>query len=209
MSIETCCADSSSSVHVSSHARTRTRASLTVSCLARPAGASAAVAAVASSAVSCVRSYAQVAAAACDDTVALHDSSLRSCNSGGTGGLLPVQRSTSYRLGNSCVGSNSCRKVRSCSTIGSRSVVQTVDMSHRSCGHVRQGAQGDIRGPGPGSGPGGRSGLVGGFLGPRCSLSRDSLLFGDATWASPACTAITRVEVGLWYREVGSLGAKG
>ena len=32
---------------------------------------------------------------------------------------------------------------------------------------------------------------------------------GDATWASPVRTAITRVGVGLWYREVGSLGAKG
>ena len=70
------CLDSSLSVHVSSHARAHARASLTVSCLARPAGASAAVAAVASvvsTAVSCVRSYAEVASAACDDAVALHD----------------------------------------------------------------------------------------------------------------------------------------
>ena len=41
------------------------------------------------------------ASAACDDAVALHDSSLCSRNSGGTGGLLPVQRSTSYCLDNS------------------------------------------------------------------------------------------------------------
>ena len=90
------CLDSPLSVHVSSHA-------LTV-CLARPAGAPAAVAAVssvASPAVSRVRSYAEVASAACDDAVALHDSSLCSRNSGGTGGLLPVQMSTSYCLDNS------------------------------------------------------------------------------------------------------------
>ena len=64
-------------------------------------------------------------------------------------------------------------------------------------------------GPGTGSGPGVRSGLVGGSLGRRCSLSRDSLLLGDATWASPACTAITWLDAGMWYREVGSLGVKG
>ena len=93
------CLDSSLSVLVSSHARART--SLTVSCLARPAGAPVAVASVASPAVSRVRSYAEVASAACDDAVALHDSSLCSRNSGGTGGLLLVQRSTSYCLDNS------------------------------------------------------------------------------------------------------------
>ena len=59
------CLDSSLSVHVSSHARAR--ASLTVSCLARPAGAPAVVASVASPVVSRVRSYAEVASAACDD----------------------------------------------------------------------------------------------------------------------------------------------
>ena len=89
------CVDSSLSIHVSSHARTC--ASLTVSSLACPAAA----ASVASPAVSCVRSYAEVASAACDDASALHVSSLCSCNSGGTGGLLPVQRSTSYCLDNS------------------------------------------------------------------------------------------------------------
>ena len=62
---------------------TRTH-SLTGSCLARPAGAPA-VASVASPAVSRVRSYAEVASAACDDAVALHGSSLCSRNSGGTG----------------------------------------------------------------------------------------------------------------------------
>ena len=92
------CPDSSISAHVSSHARSPVP--LTVSCPARPA----VVAAVASPVVSRARSYAQVAAAACDDAVALHDSSLCSRNSGGTGGLLPVQRSTSYRLDNSRVG---------------------------------------------------------------------------------------------------------
>ena len=76
--------DSSISAHVSSHARAPVP--LTVSCLARPA----VVAAVASPVVSRARSYAQVAAAACDDAVALHESSLCSRNSGGTGGLLPV-----------------------------------------------------------------------------------------------------------------------
>ena len=167
--------DSSISAHVSSHARSPVP--LTVSCLARPA----VVAAVASPVVSRARSYAQVAAAACDDAVALHDS-LRSRNSGGTGGLLLVQRSTSYRLDNSRLGSNSRRKVRHCSTIGSRSVVQTVDMSpapaagtyRRSADKVHDQRQvsrkrqaessGGGPGPGPGAGPGGRSGLVGGSL---------------------------------------------
>ena len=168
--------DSSISAHVSSHARSPVP--LTVSCLARPA----VVAAVASPVVSRARSYAQVAAAACDDAVALHNSSLRSRNSGGTGGLLPVQRSTSYRLDNSRLGSNSRRKVRQCSTIGSRSVVQTVDMSpapaagtyRRSADKVHDQRQvsrkrqaessGGGPGPGPGAGPGGRSRLVGGAL---------------------------------------------
>ena len=167
--------DSSISAHVSSHARSPVP--LTVSCLARPA----VVAAVASPVVSRARSYAQVAAAACDDAVALHDS-LRSRNSGGTGGLLLVQRSTSYRLDNSRLGSNSRRKVRQCSTIGSRSVVQTVDMSpapaagtyRRSADKVHDQRQvsrkrqaessGGGPGPGPGAGPGGRSRLVGGAL---------------------------------------------
>ena len=170
------CSDSSISAHVSSHARSPVP--LTVSCPARPA----VVAAVASPVVSRARSYAQVAAAACDDAVVLYDSFLCSRNSGGTGGLLPVQRSTSYRLDNSRLGSNSRRKVRPCSTIGSRSVVQTVDMSpapaagtyrrsadkvhdQRQVSRTRQtGCSGGDPVLGPGSGPGGRSGLVGGAL---------------------------------------------
>ena len=46
---------------------------------------------------------------------------------------------------------------------------------------------------------------------PRASLqpSGDSLLLGDATWASPVRTAITWLDACMWYREVGSLGAKG
>ena len=71
------------------------------------------------------------------------------------------------------------------------------------------GSSGGDPGPGPGSGPGVRFGGGLGFLGLRCGLPGDSLLFGDATWASPACTAITRLDAGMWYREVGSLGAKG
>ena len=161
------CLDSSISAHVSSHARSPVP--LTVSCPARPA----VVAAVASPAASRARSYAQVAAAACDDVVALHDS-LRPCNSGGAGGLLPVQRSTSYHLDNSRLGSNSRRKVRPCSTIGSRSVVQTVDMSpapaagtyrrsadkvhdQRQVSRTRQTGQ-IAQGVDPGQGPGSRSG---------------------------------------------------
>ena len=167
--------DSSLSAHVSSHARAH--ASFTVTCLACPA----VVAAVASPGVSRVRSYAQVAAAACDDAVALHDSSLCSRNSGGTGGLLPVQRSTSYCLDNSRLGSNSRRKVRQSSTIGSRSVVQTVDMSPAlAAGTYRLSAdkvhdqrqvsrkclaESSRGGPGPGLGPGGRSGPGGGVSG--------------------------------------------
>ena len=143
---------------------------MTVSCLARPA----VVVAVASPVVSRARSYAQVAAAACDDAVALHGSSLCSRNSGGTGGLLPVQRSTSYCLDNSRLGSNSRRKVRQSSTIGSRSVVQTAPVAgtyRRSADKVhgqrqiswQSLAENSRGGPGPGSG--GRSGPGGGASG--------------------------------------------
>ena len=75
-----------------------------------------------------------------------------------------------------------CRKVRLRSTVGNRSVVQTVDMSpapaagtyRRSADKVHDQRQvsrkrqaessGRGPGPGPGAGPGGRSGLVGGSL---------------------------------------------
>ena len=116
---------------------------------------------------------------------------------------LPVRRSTTYALAaaNACGelarGNNSCpdtapnslrvqnsrRKVSLSSSVGNRSVVQTVDMSpapvagtyRRSADEVHDQRQisrkrqavcsvGDP-GPGPGSGPGGRSGLVGGSLG--------------------------------------------
>ena len=79
------CVDSSLSIHVSSHARTR--ASPTVSSLACPAAATS----VASPAVSCVRLCAEVASAACDDASVLHVSSLCSRDSGGTDDLLLVQ----------------------------------------------------------------------------------------------------------------------
>ena len=76
-----------------------------------------------------------------------------------------------------------CRKVRWSRTVGNRSVVQTVDMSpapavgtyrrsanemheQRQISRKRQtGCSGRDPGPGPSSGPGGRSGLVGGSLG--------------------------------------------
>ena len=140
-----------------------------------------------------------------------------------TGYLLRVQRATSYNP-EGVVAHNSCRKVRLESSVGDRSVVQTVDMSpapvagtyrrsvdemhdQRQISRKRQAVcSGGDPDPGPGPGP---VWFGWGFLGPRCGHSRDSLFFGDATWASPACTAITRVGVGLWYREVGSLGAKG
>ena len=64
-------------------------------------------------------------------------------------------------------------------------------------------------GPGPGAGPGGRSGLVGGASGLAAALPGDSLLLGDATWASSVRTAIPWMGAGMWYWEVGSLGAKG
>ena len=43
---------------------------------------------------------------------------------------------------------------------------------------------------------------------PRCGLFKDSSLSGDATWAFPVSAAISGVDAGMWYREVGSLGAK-
>ena len=48
-----------------------------------------------------------------------------------------------------------------------------------------------------------------GCPGPRCGLLGDSLLVGGATWASSNCTAISGLGAGMWYWEVGSLGAKG
>ena len=128
--------------------------------------------------------------------------------------------------GNS-LASQRCRKVRQSRTVRFGSVDRTVDMSPapvagtylRSVDEMHVQRQVSRKrwaesswggpGPGPGLGPRGRSGMVGGFLGLRRGHSRDSLLFGDATWASPRCPAITRMGVGLWYREVGSLGAKG
>ena len=103
--------------------------------------------------------------------------------------------------------SSGAQKVRWRSTVENRSVVQTVDMSpapdagtyRRSADKVHDQRQVSRK----------RQAESSGGSGPRCGHSRDSLLFGDATWASPTCTAITRVGVGLWYREVGSLGAKG
>ena len=98
-----------------------------------------------------------------------------------TGNLLRVQRATSYNP-EGVVAHNSCRKVRLKSSVGNRSVVQTVDMSpapvagtyRRSADEVHDQRQisrkrqavcsvGDPD-PGPGLGPGGRSGLVGGSL---------------------------------------------
>ena len=115
-----------------------------------------------------------------------------------------------------------CRKVRQSRTVGSRYAEQTVDMSpapaagtyRRSAGTVHAQrqvpweclAESSRGGPGPGPGPGGRSGW--GSLGPRCGLSGDSLLIGDATWASSICTAISGLGAGMWYREFGSMGAK-
>ena len=57
------------------------------------------------------------------------------------------------------------------------------------------------------SGAGGRwSGLVGGVSGPRCGLLEDSLLSGDATWASSVCAAISGLGAGMWYRAVRCCG---
>ena len=62
--------------------------------------------------------------------------------------------------------------------------------------------------PGPGPGSGGRSGCGGGVLG-HAGLLGDSLLISEATWATSICTAISGFGAGMWYREVGNLGAKG
>ena len=93
---------------------------------------------------------------------------------------LRVQRATSYNL-EGVVAPNSRRKVRLNRTVGSRSVVQTVDMSpapaagtyRRSADKVhgqrqisRSSRADSSRGhPGPGPGPGGRSGFGGGVSG--------------------------------------------
>ena len=84
--------------------------------------------------------------------------------------------------------SQRCRKVQHCSTVRFGSVEQTVDMSpapaagtyRRSVDEMHGQRQVSRKrwtksswgspGPGPGLGPGGRSGLVGGCLGLRCSL---------------------------------------
>ena len=137
---------------------------------------------------------------------------------------LRVQRATSYNP-EGVVAHNSCRKVRLNRTVGSRSVVQTVDMSpvpaagtyRRSADKVhdqrqiswRSRAESSRGNPGLGPGPGGRSGFGGGVLRPRCGLHGDSLLTGDATWASSVRTAIPWMGAGMWFWEVGSLGAKG
>ena len=89
----------------------------------------------------------------------------------------PIHNSCPDTVSNSLV--ERCRKVRWRSTVGNRSVVQTVDMSpapdagtyRRSADEVhdqrqilwtRQAASsGGGPGPGPGTGPGGRCGLVG------------------------------------------------
>ena len=137
---------------------------------------------------------------------------------------LRVQRATSYNP-QGVVAHNSRRKVRLSSTVGSRSVVQTVDMSpapaagtyRRSADEVHVQRQISRKrlavssggGPGPGPGSGRGYGPGGGSLRPRCGLPGDSLLTGDATWASPVRTAIPRLGAGMWFWEVGSLGAKG
>ena len=92
----------------------------------------------------------------------------------------PIHNSCPDTVSNSLV--ERCRKVRWRSTVGNRSVVQTVDMSsapdagtdRRSADKVHDQRQisrkrqaessGGGPGPGPGTGPGGRSGLVGGSL---------------------------------------------
>ena len=91
--------------------------------------------------------------------------------------LLRVQRATRYNP-EGVVAHDSRRKVMLNRTVGSRSVVQTVDMSpapaagtyRRSAGTVHDPATGSSEtsgrssgvGAGPGPGPGGRSGFVGG-----------------------------------------------
>ena len=93
---------------------------------------------------------------------------------------LRVQRATSYNP-EGVVAHNSRRKVRLNRTVGSRSVVQTVDMSpapaagtyRRSADKVhdqrqisrRSRAESSRGNPGPGTGPGGRSGFGGGVSG--------------------------------------------
>ena len=118
--------------------------------------------------------YARAAANACGEVA-------RGSNSWSDTAInsLRVQRATSYNP-QGVVAHNSRRKVRLSSTVGSRSVVQTVDMSpapvagtyRRSADTVHDQRQvsrkrlaessGGCPGPGPGAGPGGRSGRGGG-----------------------------------------------
>ena len=93
---------------------------------------------------------------------------------------LRVQRATSYNP-EGVVAHNSRRKVRWNRTVGSRSVVQTIDMSpapaagtyRRSADKVhdqrqvsrKRRAESSRGNPGPGPGPGGRSGFGGGVSG--------------------------------------------
>ena len=137
---------------------------------------------------------------------------------------LRVQRATSYNP-QGVVAHNSRRKVRLSSTVGSRSVEQTVDMSpapvagtyRRSADKVHDQRQvsrkrlSECSGecPGPGPGPGGRSGRGGGVSG----LAAASLEIPCSLVMPPGRHQFAPQSLGLgagmWYWEVGSLGAKG
>ena len=149
-------------------------------CLSVPACASVSSAVLGVSARVCpVPSFSAVSAAVAHARLTpMHDAQ-NSCSSTVVNSLR-VQRATSYNP-EGVVAHNSRRKVRLNRTVGSRSVVQTVDMSpapaagtyRRSADKVhdqrqisRSSRAESSRGhPGPGPGPGGRSGFGGGVSG--------------------------------------------
>ena len=129
---------------------------------------------------------------------------------------LRVQRSTSNNL-QGVVAPNSRRKVKSATRLHGREQVCRADRRYVaspgcwSAGTVHAQRQvprkrlAESSGVGAGPGPG----FGWGCPGPRCGLLGGSLLVGGATWATSTCTAISGLGAGMWYWEVGSLGAKG
>ena len=172
-------------------------------------------ASVASPAVSCVRSYAEVASAACDDATALHVSSLCSRNSGSTGGLLPVQRSTSYCLDTSwsdtvrVPGPTGTRRVKGGVSGSAEDLLPVSEVKAgvniRPAGGVRRQVAGSIPRRQPGTGTRHvREGAVTPSLPPGGSWYPIRV-----NWVRIGHQAIDGLDEGVWNCTVRDMGAKG